>query len=335
MNNIKTKNLYIVYTPMHLYNVISIINKEDENYLLIIDNYTNLINNKLLNKSDFKQIFIIDDVSKVNKKYLIRTILKIKKFYRNFSYMNNVFLFLDNNLTGQIIISTFKEKLNSQIILIEDGIGLYLKKTSKYNLKMKEKLKNILNKVLFLNYRYISQGENLNVDKIYCNYPEILNKEAFHLNSIIKYKPIINIDNLEFDIVLLTQPFSEDGVISISEEIEFYKKILDDFKNYNIGIKLHPREKSCKYDFIKSYTNVSFIRNKSLPIEVFISSIKCKYIMSISSTAILNIRNMNKIYLFNLINLGSIDNTILQKFENNIDLFIPSNFKELKNIIEK
>lgn len=46
------------------------------------------------------------------------------------------------------------------------------------------------------------------------------------------------------DIVVLTQPFSDDGAITVAEQIDLYKNILEQYKEENIILKPHPRDKT-------------------------------------------------------------------------------------------
>ena len=43
---------------------------------------------------------------------------------------------------------------------------------------------------------------------------------------------------------MLTQPFSDDGAITVAEQIDLYKNILEQYKEENIILKPHPRDKT-------------------------------------------------------------------------------------------
>lgn len=84
--------------------------------------------------------------------------------------------------------------------------------------------------------------------------------------------------------ILLTQPLSEDGIITEEEEMNLYKQLIKDAKTAHLCIKPHPRERSHKY---VSTFNDSYVFSKKVPLQVLLC-LNCNYqrAYTICSTAI-------------------------------------------------
>ena len=335
------KNIFVVYTPYHLYTIQKIIKTNDDNYLFIIDNNSRLQDSLILKKDMFNEIIVINDISKLEKKetYKIFNILyNIKKNIIRIGRVDKLHIFLDNNLIGQVFIKYVKKMYNSEVYLLEDGTGLYIKDDS---LKKSKKLliKKIIYKIFLLNsYKLINQGENEDVDFIYCNYPYLKNSNNNVKNIQELYIRDIHIDifkNKKIDLLILTQPLSEDGFTKLYDEINLYKSIFKELQNRKIYLKLHPREKIEKYQFITEFENVSILENSNMPIEAIIENMNCNYIISISTSGILNIRKFKKIYIYPMLELKEKFDILLKQFENKEDLFIANDMVHLKSIIQQ
>ncbi|MCE9675720.1 alpha-2,8-polysialyltransferase family protein [Paraclostridium bifermentans] len=329
-------NVFVVYTPYHLYIVNKIINIDQENHLIIIDNKSDLVKSRILNKEIFEGITIIQDISKVKDRYLksfISMKTNVNKLVESFEKVDNLYVFLDNNLIGQILINKFKYKHKVRAILLEDGTGLYIK----CKFKLKDMLKKYIYKLFIINeYDLINQGENKNLDCIYCNFPNMkdTNIEIKKISDL--YARDFKIDDFKYeaDMLILTQPLSEDRIISKNEEIEFYKDIFNKYNNKKIYLKLHPRESMSKYKFISNYKNINLLEEFNLPVEAIIENINCDVVMSVSTSGILNIENKIKIYSYPLLNLDYKFDKLLRQFQDNETLFIIKSLSELDKIIE-
>lgn len=197
--------------------------------------------------------------------------------------------------------SYFKRK---GYILIEDGLINYQKKI-KFN-----KI-DIIKKIIKLeNPFYQSFGYSKNVKNIYLtglapipneikdkvkliNLKELWNKKAKReKNEILNIfgfndKIIENLKNKNE--ILYTQPLSEDAVITETEKIDIYAKIIKNYKKETLVIKQHPREKT---DYKKIFTNVEVL-NQVFPAELFnLLDIKFKKAITLFSTAALSDKNI-------------------------------------------
>lgn len=86
--------------------------------------------------------------------------------------------------------------------------------------------------------------------------------------------------------LVLTQPLSEDGIVSEKQQIAIYHEIIDKLNAYNVYIKIHPREEEKLYK--ENFPTCTIFAQKNMPIEV-ISMIPHVYFqkaITIYSTAI-------------------------------------------------
>ena len=108
----------------------------------------------------------------------------------------------------------------------------------------------------------------------------------------------INETKLNFEgktLMLLTQPLSEGGVMTLDEELNIYKEILRKFEDYKIIIKPHPRDP-------KNYKKIfpsSTIIDKGFLIEILnLLEIKPTVISGITSTSLLDFKDNSKTYVY-------------------------------------
>ena len=205
----------------------------------------------------------------------------------------------------------FYENENSNII--EDGLWNYtpdIRETHKIN-PIIDKILHIFG-IYFLNANE-ALGSHKNIKYIYLtrenNHPLIKDKvKVFDMKkewnqlSQDKKKEILNIFNVNLDNIdfkgktalILTQPLSEDNLITLDEEIKIYDEFFDKFKDYTIIIKPHPREKK---NYKEIYPNVEII-DKYFPIELLnLINIKPTIVCSVVSTALLNFKK-SEIYVY-------------------------------------
>ncbi|PSU17625.1 hypothetical protein CTM96_21710, partial [Photobacterium phosphoreum] len=197
----------------------------------------------------------------------------------------------------------FADFLNRyEYILIEDGLLNYI-----YNSKRKNRLYNFF---ISNNKTY---GRSDKCSKIYLTgirkIPnEILNK--VELLSIDKKDTLNDYygELIKDSFILITQPLSEDGVITENEKIGIYKNIILKYNKdkKNIVIKPHPREKT---DYSKLFKDTK-VMNKNTPFEYFSNTIAYdNVVITLFSTAIYNICVREKIFVGTKIN-----NKILKYF---------------------
>ena len=106
-------------------------------------------------------------------------------------------------------------------------------------------------------------------------------------------------------VILLTEPFSTDGVCSDEKQIIIYKVIIDDLieKGLTVLIKPHPRD---KMDY--SIFGVDVI-DRFFPMEVLVDQVgeKIQNIATVSSSAALSI-NAKNIYKYDFLQIKGEDN---------------------------
>ncbi len=110
---------------------------------------------------------------------------------------------------------------------------------------------------------------------------------VFNLNTFS-----INNSNKE-TVLFITEPLSEDDLITLDAELEIYKELIEKFNDKRIIIKPHPRETK---NYLELFPNVEVLED-SFPIELleligFTPDIVC----SVCSTALLNF-NHSEIYM--------------------------------------
>ena len=203
----------------------------------------------------------------------------------------------------------------NNLVMLEEGLKIY-NDISKYESYIKRVIKY---RILGINY---ANGVDKRIKELWVQYPERLPNNVkqkgrkINLNQMMdavygksQMKSILEmlgINNLlwkelnciftnkqnENIILLITQPFSEDGFLCEKEKIEIYKKIIKLYsQNAKLVIKPHPREKT---DYKKIFNNAVVLDN-SFPLEL-LHFIKCSkkinVAITINSTAVLNIEDI-------------------------------------------
>ena len=205
----------------------------------------------------------------------------------------------------------FYENENSNII--EDGLMNYT-----YPIIETHKINPIFDKILHICGIYFLNaseafGSHKNIKNVYLtknnDHPLIKDKvRVIDINDLwnnlsndqkTKILNVFNIDSQTFRFddkiaLLLTEPLSEDELISFDDEINLYKEVISKFNEYSIIIKPHPREKKDYKEIFKDYEVI----NKYFPIEIFnLLDIEPEVVCSIISTALLNFKN-SKVYIY-------------------------------------
>ncbi|MGY0393730.1 glycosyltransferase family 52 [Fusobacterium sp. SYSU M8A802] len=243
-------------------------------------------------KKKIENVFVFKPTSikkNIIKYYITKIILYLyivkKTFNKEIEFYGN-----DN-----LVYSIFR---NKGYFLLEDGI---------INYQLIEKNNEIIKKIIKLqNPFYKSYGYSKKVKKIYLtglaeipikikNKVEVVNlKELWEKKNKNEKKEILEIFGIDNkissymqnkNIILYTQPLSEDGIISEKEKIELYSKIILKYPKNKLILKIHPRERT-KYEDI--FEGVEILK-KNFPAEFFdLLGVKFQKGVTIFSTAVLN-----------------------------------------------
>lgn len=298
------KNIFYIETIYSLLIVLIMKPNLEENLYFFSDDFSQEIVNKFKNKIILKK-------SKKNIK-LIRY-YKVRKFLKGILKENKEKLkggnfFLQDHLTySQFFLNNFENKF----FLIEDGVR-------NYTLKILEEESNKKKKIFLYKYMniikkyYPAFGLSEKIQKIYLtgilpipnlieSKVKIVNIENLWNNLLggeqekildifnIKIEKIKNLNKLKNKILLITQPLSEDRVITEQEKIKFYREIIEKQNVRKIYIKAHPREKTNYKEVFKNF-NIEVIEN-TFPIELFLLlNIKFDKVITLFSTGALNFK---------------------------------------------
>lgn len=198
-------------------------------------------------------------------------------------------LFIDQGVFGQFFL-----KNNKEVYLYEHGNGNYC--VGAYpNHKWIKKLLGITE----------GYGRHNLIKEVYLQYPDKAPKDirnkvvGFSIRKLFsslnsKHKESIfsffGIDNMQSsnDVILLTQPISEDGFYSENEKIEIYKNIIkkqDLNEQMNLVIKPHPRDMT---DYKKHIPGITVL-SRNFPMEILnFTDIRFSKAITICSSAVYN-----------------------------------------------
>ncbi|MBR2090854.1 MAG: hypothetical protein IJ905_10980 [Fibrobacter sp.] len=283
------KNIYIVDTPYHL--LISTVktllaHREGMDAVLImkdviplnfqknaqsvfrdVDNSYNRYN-ILLNVFLLKlQQCSISIVSKFAKKIKI----KLLDFFKD----SDVYIFDDTFYFG-CWLNNSRTKYN----LIEDALNYYCFPKKKTILMKKY---DYLYRIMGISWdcwgkskytKSIEVNENKNLCISHNNiivqnreqmFKKLTPKQIEIIAHIFDYKPLKNIVSGD-KTLLLTQPLSEDSLVSHETKIHIYKHLVDKHAIGKLYIKIHPREKE---DYTKTFPDAIILGDQDIPFEVY------------------------------------------------------------------
>ena len=267
--------IYILTNTLYnlLINLILIGNNNDRCFLLS-DNIEDIIRQKIS-----KKIYITEEGSrKIKNKFIkkiINLFLKIKIIvtYKKIILNKNKIVYMQDHLLYSIL------ALNSKkYYLVEDGSLDYQRK--KINKKINKIYltglapipKEIAHKTEIINLKELWNKKALEEQN------EILDIFSFDLNIKEKIKGR--------DIILFTQPLSEDNVITEEEKLEIYLEIIKKYPKERLVIKTHPREKTNYKDIFKGY----LVLDNPFPFEILnLLDIKFNKAITLFSTAALGL----------------------------------------------
>ena len=310
----KIKNFFYVETLYSLFICLLLENDLDKNFYFFSSKFNESVRNNLKNKiviRELRSIRIIDYIANA----IFYRVIKLFFYYKS---KNKNFYIHDAGKYAQYFFNNFKSKF----ILVEDGTLNYNSYTIS---KEKEKLKRKINFSKKLKRRFVYGIEKIypvlgvseKIEKIFLTgilpIPDIIKPKVEIINiedrwekmSEEKKRQILSIFNIALDdlkklenidskILLLTQPLSEDGIISEEEKINIYREILKERDIKEIFIKEHPREKT---NYINEFRDIKVnIIKKDFPVEILLLlNIKFDKVITIFSTAALNFKEKSEI----------------------------------------
>lgn len=204
--------------------------------------------------------YIIYDVKNAGPKNITEWLLlsrgiRLGRFKSIDKYIN------DNNIVyGHDHISLSPLFFNRITIIIEDGLSNYIENYT--NLTRNQKIKRLL-KIPYKNKGYNKETENIYLTGM-LDIPNELRSKCIlvdRLSFINELKYILNgvffstLEILGNYQLLITQPLSEDGIITEKEKIQLYRDIVDDA--VMLIIKPHPRELTNYKEYFESAVIIS------------------------------------------------------------------------------
>lgn len=269
---------------------------------------------KFYNKKEKVVYFLeeidIDGLNLANLNVIILNNFKkgnyLLKKYKKWEISNNLLkklneieeIYLQDHITySQFFLNNFIRK----IYLLEEGILNYNDNILKNEFEKKiEKVrifhnikKSIIEKIYLTGLLPIpnlikDKVEIININELWSNLSQEAKKEILEVfNMDIKKFQILKEDDRK--ILLLTQPLSEDKIITEEEKIKIYREIIEKQNGRKIYIKAHPREKTNYKEVFKNF-NIEVIEN-TFPIELFLLlNIKFDKVITLFSTGALNFK---------------------------------------------
>lgn len=290
-----------------------IINRNNRNTIYFIDEELK----EELNLSKYKVIWL-KNLKKSN--YLLE---KYKKWQYNNKLLKEIAEIDELYLQDHIKFSQFfLNNFNGKAILLEDGTINYNEKilSEEKNKKLKKiKINHFMKKVIVekIKKEYRRFGLSEKIQEIYLtgllpipdlikNKVKIINvsdeweklskKDKEEILGVFKIssKSFENLKAEENKVLLLTQPLSEDKIITEKEKIDIYREILLKENGKNIYIKAHPREKTNYKEVFKEF-NINIIEN-SFPIEIcLLLDIEFEKIITLFSTGALSFKGKSEV----------------------------------------
>ena len=309
-----------LFTSVYSYLLFLLLNGYNEDDIIIVhDSFPEEISRNIkpiiVPVVRFKAGGLRESISKLGIKQIIKGIaiylynyfkLRIFLFFKTFN--KNV-----ENYGHTFSIYSYMFYTNKNSNIIEDGLANYTQNICKPH-KINPAIEKILHffGVYFLNECetygtheciknvYLTKNHDIplikdkikviNVEKLW---KELDYKEKDKILQIFN----INYDNITFKnntALILTQPFSEDNLLTLNQELCIYENLIEKFSDYSIIIKPHPRDKK---NYKKIFSNVELI-DSYFPIELLnLFDINPTIVISVTTASLLNFKNC-KMYVY-------------------------------------
>jgi len=309
--------IFVCYTPFHI--LVSLLLARNMHSVALIIGVDHFCNGCLIASALHRHVDWIEHVYAIEDKRITenwirgnaiqRAIaqLRLMKIYSDFapelksiqvSEQTRWYLFHDGPMLSQYLLNLGL----GEYFLVEDGAANYSK------LKWQDRAKNMAKSIIGL---YPSMGRSPRIKKILVQEPERLPKDIRHKgmrlplqelmfnakesDKLIILKKVfpdltrdIYLGVSKHKVLLLTQPFSEDGFMSEDEKISLYSRVLQRYPHSHICLKPHPREKT---DYQAVFGGQITIIPREFPLEVlsWYDNVHFDLVITWNSSAIDNI----------------------------------------------
>ncbi len=308
----------------------------------------------------FDEIYVIEREKGKFYKYWLR--IKTSGYLAGSYYKHSLnkqspndvlFVFSDEHQATWRLMNVFK-KQGCKIVLVEEGIGTYAFHKHSFSHKV------LLSELIFGCRGENNIGVSPYIDSYIVKKPDALPKSKHKGRPVIQQNTMFDdktwIEGLgvlnnnktkaelnKFNdqrILWLGQPLSSCGV-DLKTEIGVSNKIIKSLpSDYTTIIKKHPRDQIKKYDYINGNSVSKYFVNHDtwIPVEVLAGMINPGIIISPLSSAGTNLYDLgygNKvIFCYKLFGI-SIDESWLEKYKDNKDIYNVSSFEELRAVIKE
>lgn len=259
-------------------NVIILNNFKKGNYLLKKYKKWEISNNLLKKLNEIEEIYLQDHIT-------------YSQFFLN-NFIRKIYLLEEGilNYNDNILKNEFEKKIEKVRIFhnIKKSIIEKIKKDYK-RFGLSEKIEKIyLTGLLPIPNLIKDKVEIININELWNNLSQKGKKEILDVFNI-EIEKIQIFDKDDKKNLLLTQPLSEDKIITEKEKVEIYREIIEKQNVRKIYIKAHPREKTNYKEVFKNF-NIEVIEN-TFPIELFLLlNIKFDKVITLFSTGALNFK---------------------------------------------
>lgn len=259
-------------------NVIILNNFKKGNYLLKKYKKWEISNNLLKKLNEIEEIYLQDHIT-------------YSQFFLN-NFIRKIYLLEEGilNYNDNILKNEFEKKIEKVRIFhnIKKSIIEKIKKDYK-RFGLSEKIEKIyLTGLLPIPNLIKDKVEIININELWNNLSQKGKKEILDVFNI-EIEKIQIFDKDDKKNLLLTQPLSEDKIITEKEKIEIYREIIEKQNVRKIYIKAHSREKTNYKEVFKNF-NIEVIEN-TFPIELFLLlNIKFDKVITLFSTGALNFK---------------------------------------------
>ena len=243
------------------------------------------------------------------------------------------------NYEWHSFIKEYKPKNQVKSIIIDEGIGMYMRTKKGWLLENLSNTKGIKNKIAAFLMVEIKQPIMKKIIKTrneivdFCLFNKTKNEFVKNTNAVSYYKQVIYKNGCliateqkklyEHAVVVNTQPFYEYGQVKENEDVRWLNVICKICEEYKVPVVLkpHPREKNLER--YKTISNCIIDYHKGITQETIISQIKDKpiCIIGFSSTTLITERLFEEIAVISLIDCVN---------ERNFDKVICNDFKGFK-----